>query len=237
MARAVSTEVLGLLSDGESWTGARLAGRLGVGLRTVRRAVARLRAEGIVIEADSGPGGGMRLLRRAGLPRLRLEHEEAVGLLLSLAVAESLGLALLGKALRPLRAKLGQTLREQERGSLGLLRRRILVGAPASPAVRESWRRPAPDAAQALQDAFVSRSVVRFDYRDERQHASTRHVEPQYLLLNHPAWYLLGYDRGRSAGRTFRIDRIGNVSVTGERFGSRSAASLSAHLDDVFEPL
>ena len=51
MARTVDTELLGLLSDGETWTGVRLAERLGVGLRTVRRAVARLRADGVILDA------------------------------------------------------------------------------------------------------------------------------------------------------------------------------------------
>ncbi|MCZ8131831.1 MAG: WYL domain-containing protein [Steroidobacteraceae bacterium] len=237
MARTVDTELLGLLSDGETWTGVRLAERLGVGLRTVRRAVARLRADGVILDADAGRGGGLRLARRTGVPRLRLEHDEAVGLLVALAVVESLGLPVLGTGLRPLRSKLATTFREQDRGSLGRLRRRILLGGPASPAVQATWEHPKGSAMSALQSAFVARGVVRFHYRDGSHRSSSRLVEPQYLLLNHPAWYLLGYDRHRAAGRTFRLDRIERVESTAETFQVRPAGSLSNDVQEWFQPL
>jgi predicted DNA-binding transcriptional regulator YafY len=237
MPRSVSDEVLGALCDGDIWTGQRLANHLGVSLRTVRRATSALRDDGIAIETDIGPGGGIRLSRRSGLPRLRLGHQEAVSLLVALALAESLRLPLLGAGLQPLRTKLAATFAEHDRRGVALLRKRILIGAPASEAVLASWRTPSPGAPQLLQEAFVACRVVRFRYSSEDDRVAVRCAEPQYLLLNHPAWYLLAFDRDRRAGRTFRVDRIQQVEVLDEVFTRVPADSLSSGLDQWFKPL
>lgn len=237
MARSVAEEVLGLLADGEAWTGRELAHRLGVGLRTVRRAIADLRSEGVSIDADPGRGGGLRLARRVGVPRLRLENDEAVGLLVAVAVAESVGLPLLGGRLRTLRAKLTATFHERDRGPVGHLRKRILVGASASARIRDSWRQPQASVSRTLQQAFVTQRVISIRYRDESQRTTERPIEPQYLLLNHPAWYVLAHDRATDAGRTFRLDRIDEVALEAEKFKVRRATDLATDIEVFFAPL
>ncbi|MFN8899272.1 MAG: HTH domain-containing protein, partial [Pseudomonadota bacterium] len=61
MSLSASDRVLALLGDGQVWTARRLSEQAGLSLRTVRRAVAGLREEGVVIDTDVGRGGGMRL--------------------------------------------------------------------------------------------------------------------------------------------------------------------------------
>jgi predicted DNA-binding transcriptional regulator YafY len=51
------------------------------------------------------------------------------------------------------------------------------------------------------------RRVV-IEYVDHQGATTSREVEPQFLYLNVPVWYLLAWDRLRSAVRYFRIDRI-----------------------------
>jgi biotin operon repressor len=53
--------LLSLLQSRRDWTGAELAGRLGVGLRTVRRDIDRLRDLGYPVDATPGAAGGYRL--------------------------------------------------------------------------------------------------------------------------------------------------------------------------------
>lgn len=68
-----------------------------------------------------------------------------------------------------------------------------------------------PDAAAlpSLREALVDRRDVAFRYRDV-----DRRVAPWGVLLRSGFWYLVGYDHGRGARRTFRIDRIdGDVTV------------------------
>lgn len=237
MGITATDRIAALLGDGQTWTGAMLAQRSGLSLRTVRRALAALRDTGVAIDTEVGRGGGIRLGARSALPNVRLSHREAIGLLFALAVAESLGLPLLGSGLGGLRSRLSSTFAPTERAPVQRLRERVLVGRPASDAVRGTWREPDAGQAQLLQEAFISSRVVRFRYRARDQRLSYRRVEPQYLLLNHPAWYLLGLDRDASAGRTFRLDGIDRLQVLDEGFVQKSHRQLSPDLEDLFRSL
>lgn len=62
---------------------------------------------------------------------------------------------------------------------------------------------PELESLPALRTAVSSRHVVSFHYG-----GAAREVEPWGLLLREGFWYLLAHDRGRSAKRTFRVDRI-----------------------------
>jgi predicted DNA-binding transcriptional regulator YafY len=237
MGPTAADRIADLMSDGQVWTGQLLAQHSGLSLRTVRRAVAALRTAGVAIDTDVGRGGGIRLGARSALPSVRLYHREAIGMLFALAVAESLGLPLLGGGLASLRTRLSSTFAPTERTQVQRLRERILVGRPASEAVRITWREPDADQAQLLQEAFISSRVVHFRYRARDQRLSQRRVEPQYLLLNHPAWYLVGLDRDTAAGRTFRLDGIERLTVLDEGFVQLTHRQLAPELEGVFRPV
>lgn len=237
MLLASTDRITDLLGDGQVWTSQQLAQRSGLSLRTVRRAVAALREAGVAIDTDVGRGGGIRLGSRSALPSVRLSHREAMGLLFALALTESLGLPLLGSGLAGLRMRLSSTFAPSERTQVQRLRERILVGRPASEAVRSTWRDPDAGQAQTLQEAFIASRVVRFRYRARDQRLSQRCVEPQYLLLNHPAWYLLGLDRNAAAGRTFRLDGIQRLQVLNEGFVQVPHRQLAPDVEDVFGPV
>ncbi|MGH8988418.1 MAG: helix-turn-helix transcriptional regulator, partial [Acidimicrobiales bacterium] len=61
---------------------------------------------------------------------------------------------------------------------------------------------PAP-ALATLFDAVRARRELRFDYHEE-----PRVVLPALLRFHGGRWYLVGWDSGRAAARTFRVDRI-----------------------------
>ena len=79
--------LLSLLQSRRDWRGTELADRLGVGLRTVRRDVDRLRELGYPVDASPGVAGGYRLGIGATLPPLLLDDEEAVAVAISLHTA------------------------------------------------------------------------------------------------------------------------------------------------------
>ena len=79
--------LLSLLQSRRDWTGTELADRLGVGLRTVRRDIDRLRDLGYPVDATPGVAGGYRLGAGAALPPLLLDDEEAVAVAISLHTA------------------------------------------------------------------------------------------------------------------------------------------------------
>ena len=225
---------LGLLRSQPSWTAAALAEALGVSLRTVRRVLARLATTGVPLEAESGRGGGVRLCGSYGLPRLRLDHREVLDLLLALAVAESLDSPLLLKNLRGLRQKLGMVLPPGQRHTVAALRRRILVGQPASLDVRQTLALRRGSAVAAVQDAFFAQGPLRLRYTDGAGAVSMRVVEPHYLLLNHPVWYVLAFDQVKQAGRCFRLDRVEHATAMEGHFRLRPASELMDEVASYF---
>ena len=201
-----------LLKAREHATAADLSAELGVSLRTLNRDLATLRDNGVPIESDRGRGGGLRLQRNWSLGRLHLSPEEAIDLLLSIAIAERMNSPLLLQQLAPIKRKIVAAFSESYQGKIRSLRNRILVGAPASAQVLASFSPPARKPLAGIADAFFNMKCVGIDYIDQNGIVTSRNVEPQFLYLNVPVWYLLAWDRLRAAVRHFRIDRIKSVT-------------------------
>jgi predicted DNA-binding transcriptional regulator YafY len=228
--------LLGLLATHQSWNGRALAAELDVSLRTLRRDMARLAARGVPIDAEPGRGGGVRLPMRVGLGRLQLDHREAIDLLLALAIGERIGSPLLLTSLKGLRQKIGMAFPPEERSRVSRLRRRILHGPPASPTISGSLGIPRPPVLGPIQDGFFEQRAVEIEYRTARER-TTRVVEPHYLLLAWPAWYLLVWDHLRHAVRTLRLDRIELARVTDQTFQLRDADAMMEVARDLFAPV
>ena len=59
---------------------------------------------------------------------------------------------------------------------------------------------------------------LRFAYRDASERASDRFVEPYRLVFTERRWYLVAFDKDRVAWRSFRVDRMSDLSPTGVPF-------------------
>src|SRR5262245_47746668 len=79
--------LLSLLQGRRDWSGAQLADRLGVTLRTVRRDVDRLRDLGYPVVARPGVAGGYQLAAGTAMPPLLLDDDEAVAVAVGLRTA------------------------------------------------------------------------------------------------------------------------------------------------------
>src|SRR5680860_105207 len=84
---------LEILQARERVSGADLAKRMEVSLRTVQRYVARLQDLGIPVESSRGVGGAYRLRPGFRLPPLMFTDEEAFALALGLQALRQVGLA------------------------------------------------------------------------------------------------------------------------------------------------
>lgn len=87
--------------------------------------------------------------------------------------------------------------------------------------MRRSYGTPAAAAMRQLQVAFVDERVVSAEYVKEGGASSRRRLEPHALVINWPAWYLLGHDHLRGGPRTFRLDRFIVVEVEADTFRPR----------------
>lgn len=211
-------ELKGLLKSRDHVTAAELADELDISLRTLTRDLAILRDTGTPIESDRGRGGGLRLQRNWALGRLHLSPEEAIDLLLSMAIAEHMKLPLLLKHLVPVRRKIVAAFGEKFQPRIRSLRKRILVGPPASSTVLSGYRSPASKPLSIITEAFFNHRCLRITYEDRNGSMTTRDIEPQFLFLSLPVWYLLAFDRLRHDIRHFRIDRIHDSVVLEKGF-------------------
>ena len=230
-------ELKGLLKAREHVTAAELADELGVSLRTLNRDLAVLRDSGVPIESDRGRGGGLRLQRSWALGRLHLSPAEAIDLLLSIAIAERMNSPLLLQQLAPIKRKIVAAFSEAYQPKIRSLRKRILVGRPASEQVIASFSPPQRGALTGVAEAFFNMQCIAIGYVDQNGATTSREVEPQFLYLNVPVWYVLAWDRLRGAVRCFRIDRIKSVTPLETGFRLADPRPFLAEAEEGIEAL
>ena len=110
--------VLEVLQARDHVTGAELAERLEVDLRTVQRYIVRLKDLKIPVESSRGVGGAYRLRPGYRLPPLLLTNEEAFALSLGLHSLRQVGLSAFAPATEGALKKLGRVLPEALRESI-----------------------------------------------------------------------------------------------------------------------
>ena len=199
-----------------------LADELGVSLRSISRDIRILRERGLPIESDRGRGGGVRLSPSWGVGRISLTHREAISLLISLAVTEKMDAQLLTTSFLPIQRKLIASFSKQNQHQVRQLRNRIRVGPSSSIEVLSNYKDVTGAINDALQEAFLLMDRVTIKYRSGAGRTTKRIIEPHYLVLNYPIWYVLCWDELRSDVRTFRLDRIEKITKTHEQFSLRS---------------
>ena len=230
-------QLKGLLKGRDHATAAGLADDLGVSLRTLRRDIELLRESGIPIESDRGRGGGLRMHRNWALGRFQLNATEAIDLLLSIAIAEQMNSPVLLQQLNGVRRKIVAAFGESHQRQIRLLRKRILIGAPASPRVLSSYTAPGRRGLSGVAEAFFEMRCVQIAYADQSGAVTKREVEPHFLFLNLPVWYVLAWDRLRSGVRTFRVDRVKSVTPLDSSFQLADPAPFLAAVEHHAEAL
>jgi predicted DNA-binding transcriptional regulator YafY len=209
-----------------------LADQHGVSARTITRDLALMRAQGMQIDADRGRRGGVRLDRNWGVGRLNLSYAEAVDLLISIAVAEQMKSPLFLAHLGAVQRQLVASFSPEKRAQVNRLKSRILIGVTASTYVQASAHTPPKRVVQALHQAFMEREMLHIRYQREDGAVSDRLIEPHYLLLKYPIWYVVAVDHLRDAPRIFRCDRMLHAMREGGAFPLLPKEHFAPSLDD-----
>jgi predicted DNA-binding transcriptional regulator YafY len=205
--------LLSLLQGRRDWPGSELADRLGVSGRTVRRDVERLRELGYPVESITGPAGGYRLRAGTAMPPLLLDDDEAIAIAVGLRTAAGVT-GIEETAVRAL-VKLEQVLPSHLRRRVSALQSATMTLAYAGgPQVD-------PQLLTVIAAACRDHECVRFAYRARDDAQTRRDVEPHSLVNAGRRWYLVAWDRGREAWRTFRLDRVERPAAAGVRFTPR----------------
>ncbi|GAB2597604.1 helix-turn-helix transcriptional regulator [Kribbella endophytica] len=205
-------KLLSLLQTPRDWSGTTLADELGVGVRTVRRDVDKLRNLGYPVEAVPGVAG-YRLGAGASLPPLLLDDEEAVAVAIGLRGSAAGGVAGLEESSVRALTKLEQVLPSRLRQRVRLLQS---VAVPAAQGAVVD-----PEVLLAVAALCRDHQRLRFDYQSHDGTASVRTTEPHRLVHTGRRWYLTAWDLDRSDWRTYRLDRMVLRIPVGPRFTPR----------------
>lgn len=209
-----------------------LAHQHGVSARTIARDLSLMREQGMQIDADRGRGGGVRLDRNWGVGRLNLAYAEAVDLLISIAVAEKMGSPMFLASLGSVRRQLVASFSPKKRDKVNRLKSRILIGVTSSTYVQASANALPKRVVQTLHQGFIDQEMLDISYQREDGETSERRIEPHFLLLKYPIWYVVAIDHLRNEPRTFRCDRMLSAALTGTRFSLLPKDSFKPSLAD-----
>jgi predicted DNA-binding transcriptional regulator YafY len=210
--------LLSLLQARRDWTGADLAERLEVDVRTVRRDIDKLRTLGYPVHATPGVAG-YRLGAGAKLPPLLLDDDEAIAVAIGLRTAATGTVAGIEEASVRALTKLEQVLPSRLRHRVTLMHS-VTVTVPATGPTVE------PGVLTAVAGACRDHQRLRFDYRSHEGRTSARTAEPHRLVHTGRRWYLIAWDLERADWRTYRMDRLAPRIPAGPRFTPREAPDL-----------
>ncbi|WP_345762473.1 helix-turn-helix transcriptional regulator [Diaminobutyricibacter sp. McL0608] len=208
--------LLSLLQSRPSWGGPELSERLGVGPRTVRNDIDRLRDLGYPIDATRGPAGGYRLGAGADLPPLLFDDDEAVAIAVGLTVTSSGSIEGIEESSRRALTKMEQVLPSRLRAQVTALRDATETVLRDTAGVEPEAPVPATVLA-AIASAVRDAHWLRFDYAGE-----ARLVEPYRLVNWNRRWYLAAWDLQGDRWSTFRVDSIRPKPPTYRPFTPRS---------------
>ncbi|MET9227706.1 WYL domain-containing protein [Lentzea sp. NPDC003310] len=203
-------------------TAAELAAELEVSNATARRDLEALSAAGVPVYPQPGRGGGWSLVGGARTDLSGLTAAEAQALFLVAGPAASVAPEI-KSALRKLVRALPQTFRAEAEAA-----------ADATVVDTAAWgedTRDRPALAGTLQQAVVKQVRVRLTYQKRGEAPKAREVDPWGLVDKDGTWYFVA---GTADGqRTFRLDRILGVSLTGTPASRPADFELAGAWDEV----
>jgi predicted DNA-binding transcriptional regulator YafY len=216
--------VLALLQSHGRLTGAELAHRLEVNIRTLRRYITMLQDLGIPIIADRGRNGSYELTAGHKLPPMMFTNDEALSLSIGLLTAQHLGLTETVQAIKSAQAKLEQVMPPELKTRIQALTETIILDLNDIP--MESPGK----VLLTMSSAAYRQQRVHMHYRSRSERESERDFDPYGLAYRHGCWYVVGYCRLRRDLRSFRLDRVIQVELLESRFERPAEFDVVSHL-------
>ncbi len=214
--------IVQMLRSGRLKTARALGERLGVSERTVYRDIRDLQLAGQPIEGEAGVGYTLR--RDFDLPPLLFTSQELTALVLGARLVQCWGGVESSEGATSALARIEAVLPPELAEKLD----RIALFAP-------SFQMPRAHRIllDQLHTACLEHTVLRFLYTrlaDRAEQATQRRVRPLALAFWSGVWTLAAWCETRNDFRTFRLDRIDALELTGETFTPRRGQTLKDFL-------
>jgi predicted DNA-binding transcriptional regulator YafY len=192
-----------------------LSTALEVSERTIYRDIQDLVASGVPIEGEAGVGYVLK--KGFDLPPLMFKEQEIEALVLGARIVESWADPELAAAATDVIAKVEAVIPDRLRDYMA---NTALLAPP------HHYMEPIRFDVAELRRALRGQLKVHFRYTDAQAEPSERTVRPLCLAYFGPVWLLSAWCELRDDFRTFRLDRIENFRVPGERFRQEPGKTL-----------
>lgn len=197
-----------------------IADRLEVSVRTIYRDIRDLQTAGVPIDGEAGVG----YLLRPGfqLPPLMFTLGEIEALMVGARMVEAWAGRDLARAASEAMVKIAAVAPAERMRAAG----RVAIFAPGGVKFDETLR--------TRFDLFVrgidERRKASFAYGDGERAATTRIVRPLALHFWGGVWTVAAWCELRTDFRTFRLDRVGALALTDERFAAEPGRGLDDYM-------
>ena len=199
-----------------------LSRELGVSLRTIYRDIESLRKSGALIDGEAGYG--YTLQEDPALPPMMFSRDEMEALVLGLREVVQVADPILAKAAENALSKLKASLPERMRAEF---EHAVLY------AKRFYCRPEISIDIEALRHATRNEQVIAIDYADAEDNRTRREIQPLAIVFFDRSLVVMAWCELRADYRSFRIDRIIEMTVTDRSFRPRRVAMLREYLDRV----
>lgn len=203
-------------------TASRIAEQLSVSERTIYRDIRDLIASGTPIEGAAGVGYTLR--REYDLPPLMFDAEEVQALVVGARIAAAFGDESMAR-------KAASALSKVE----AILPDRVRQGALGAPlfAPRTWSSRATSEGLVSLRAALSAKQKLRLRYQREDGRKTDRVVRPLAAFFWGKSWTLTAWCELRDDFRSFRLDRILELSPAGETFADEPGRTLRDFLQRI----
>jgi len=205
-------QIIYTLLDKKSATAKELAAQHRVSVRTIYRDVETLSSVGIPIYTEQGKGGGISLLPNFVLNKSILNEWEQTEILSALQGLSSVKTIETDRVLQRLSTFFNKSVVNW-------------IDVDFS-----HWGFIAGEFFNGFKTAILSRRVAEFDYYavygETTPSFTRRRVEPVQLWFKGKSWYVKGFCLLRQDIRTFKLSRMGNLTITDDYFAERDLAAL-----------
>ena len=215
-----------LLQNQPNQKASELAEELGVSLRTVHRYFEMLDEMGIPVYSERGPYGGFSLVRGYKMPPLVFTLEEAVAVVLGTGLVQELWGDLYRESSRGALAKLENLLPEEQAREVAWARNSLA----ATGMHRADLKQQTPALEKLRRANREHRSVTMLYQTSQVPHPTERGLDPYALVHRWGWWYVIGFCHVHKEIRTFRVDRISDVTLQETSFTKSAEFDLQEYL-------
>lgn len=213
--------ILSILLQKEKVTAPYLAGKFEVSRRTINRDIEDLCKAGIPIATSQGVNGGISIMDGYAINRTLLTSSDMQAVLAGLRSLDSVSGT----------NRYGQLMEKLSAGSSD-----VLTGDEYMLIDLSSWYRGmlAPRI-ELIHTAISEMEWIRFLYSSPKGD-SLRKIEPYHLVFQWSSWYVWGWCGERKDFRLFKLSRMSELRLTGEKFQKRQAPLPDFTPEKVFPP-